>query len=250
MKKFLSLLLILVLCLLVAAPGVSYAATVKLTKSKLELRTGDTYTLKLSGASGATKWTSSKKSVVTVSSKGKVKAIKEGKATITATNNKKSYKCSITVKSNKTVDVIYGAYMIDTTSVEGYAANFKEENPDYLDVKVYDEGHIVVTMYESDRLDSLNEFNDNFDAYLSSLIKDESFEGAFTDIKADNLFQNITIYADKDKYESSFAGLIAVLSFGIISDAVQAMNLIDVDERYCNITIIDNATGDILYSAE
>lgn len=70
------------------------------TKKSLEI--GKTYTLKLIGAT-AKKYTSSKKSVATVSSKGKITAVKAGTATITVTDsNKKTYKCVITVTSKET----------------------------------------------------------------------------------------------------------------------------------------------------
>ena len=69
------------------------------TKKKLEVN--KTYTLKLTGAT-AKKYTSSKKSVATVSSKGKITAVKAGTATITVTDsNKKTYKCVITVTNKK-----------------------------------------------------------------------------------------------------------------------------------------------------
>ena len=70
------------------------------TKKNLEI--GKTYTLKLTGAT-AKKYTSSKKSVATVNSKGKITAVKAGTATITVTDsNKKTYKCVITVTSKET----------------------------------------------------------------------------------------------------------------------------------------------------
>ena len=70
------------------------------TKKKLEVK--KTYTLKLTGAT-AKKYTSSKKSVATVSSKGKITAVKAGTATITVTDsNKKTYKCVITVTNKVT----------------------------------------------------------------------------------------------------------------------------------------------------
>ena len=70
------------------------------TKKKLEVN--KTYTLKLTGAT-AKKYTSSKKSVATVSSKGKITAVKAGTATITVTDsNKKTYKCVITVTNKET----------------------------------------------------------------------------------------------------------------------------------------------------
>ena len=73
------------------------AATVKLNKTSLYLSQGTTYTLKVEGSTKDVKWKSLDKSIATVSSKGKVKAVKVGKTTITATIGKNTYKCSLKV---------------------------------------------------------------------------------------------------------------------------------------------------------
>ena len=57
--------------------------------------------MKVKGTKKKPKWSSSKKSVATVSSKGKVVAKKAGSATITAKIGKKKYKCKVTVKNKK-----------------------------------------------------------------------------------------------------------------------------------------------------
>ena len=75
------------------------AAAPKLNKSKLTLYIGSNYTLKVKKASGKVKWTSGKKSVATVSSKGKVVAKKAGKAKITAKIGSKKLICRLTVKN-------------------------------------------------------------------------------------------------------------------------------------------------------
>jgi uncharacterized cupredoxin-like copper-binding protein len=248
MKKLIALLLTFILSLSLVAPGIAYAATIKLNKSKLELYVDNSYTLKLSGVSGSIKWSSSKKTVATVSSKGKVAAIKEGKATITAIYKEKKYKCEVTVNNNKTVDVVYTAYIFDDATIEEYAKQYKKDNPESINVKAYDDEHIVVTMYEVDRVKAIKEFNANIDTFLASIVTDEDYEGVFTDVKSDKMLQNIKIYANKDKYENSYAGFTVLLSFGIISEAVQAINLVDVDDRICNIDIYDNESGDILYT--
>ena len=73
-----------------------------LNATKKNLEVNKTYTLKLTGAT-AKKYTSSKKSVATVNSKGKITAVKAGTATITVTDsNKKTYKCVITVAGKTT----------------------------------------------------------------------------------------------------------------------------------------------------
>lgn len=72
-----------------------------LNATKKSLAVGKTYTLKLTGAT-AKKYTSSNKSIATISSKGKITAKKAGKATITVTDsNKKTYKCTVTVTTTE-----------------------------------------------------------------------------------------------------------------------------------------------------
>lgn len=100
MKRLFSLFLILSLIGGMGTSAMSaQAATAKLNKKKLTLMAGNTYTLKVKKASGKVKWKSSKKSVATVSSKGKVKAKKAGSATITARVSGKKLTCRVKVKS-------------------------------------------------------------------------------------------------------------------------------------------------------
>lgn len=249
MKKFISFLLILALCIPLISPCEVYGATkINLNKTKIELHEGETYTLKLKGATGTVKWSSSKKSVATVSSKGKVKAVKKGKATITATYKNKKYKCTVNVLSGKKVDVIFTAYISEGTSLEDYVKYFEIDDLDFLDTKVYDDQHIAVTMYETDRKDAVKALKNNHDILIDTFLsKIKGIENVFTDIEADELFQNIKLYTNKETYENSYiASVTASVYFQIISDAVQAFNLVEPKDRVYNITVIDNATGKIL----
>lgn len=250
MKKITALILILALSITLIRPETVYgSATVKLNKTKLELHEGETYSLKLKGSTGTVKWSSNKKSVATVSSKGKVKAIKEGQATITATYNNKKYKCTVTVLSGKKTDVILTAFPFSGSTVEDYIESVKTFFPDYLDIKAYDEQHIAVTVYETDRLEANKNINDSLIEYISSLLSDDSTKGVFTGYESDDLFQNIKLYTKKTVYEASpYALLIVSFNFAIISDVVQAVNLIDPAERVCNISVVDNTTGEVLYT--
>ena len=92
------------------------ASAAKLNKKSISLNVGKTYTLKASGTKGKITWTSSKKSVATVSSKGVVKAKKKGAAVITAKYGKKKLKCTVTVKKAKTVinkSTLKGTWEVD-----------------------------------------------------------------------------------------------------------------------------------------
>lgn len=95
---------VLALILAVGAPtilpvttAIVEAATIKLNKSKITLVNGKSYTLKITGTKNKVSWKSSKPTVATVNSKGKVTAKKKGTTTITATVKKKKYTCKVTV---------------------------------------------------------------------------------------------------------------------------------------------------------
>lgn len=71
---------------------------IALNKKKVTVTVGKTVKLKLLNAKKKVKWSSNKKSVATVSSKGIVKAKKPGNAKITAKCNKKKYTCKVYIK--------------------------------------------------------------------------------------------------------------------------------------------------------
>ena len=77
----------------------AYAAKIKLSTTSKTMTRGQTYTLKVKGSKKKTKWSSSKKSVATVSSKGKVTAKKKGTVYIYAKVAGKRLKCRITVNN-------------------------------------------------------------------------------------------------------------------------------------------------------
>lgn len=99
MKKMQTLLVIAALSVSSLSAAVpSQAATVKLNHTSVTLCVGKTTTLKVKGTKSKAKWYSSKKSVATVSSKGKVTAKNVGKARITAKVAGKKISCTINVR--------------------------------------------------------------------------------------------------------------------------------------------------------
>jgi expansin (peptidoglycan-binding protein) len=102
MKKKICFVLFM-LAFILAVPSTAQAKAV-LNKKNVTLTVGKSVTLKMKGTKKKVKWSTSNKKVATVSKKGKVKAKKAGKATITAKLGKKKYKCKVTVlKKDKTV---------------------------------------------------------------------------------------------------------------------------------------------------
>ena len=89
------------------------AASVKLNYSKLTLYKGQKKQLKLKGTKKKAKWSSNRKTVVSVDKKGKIIAKKQGTAVITAKVGKKNYKCKVTVKVKAAVKKIIEVRSID-----------------------------------------------------------------------------------------------------------------------------------------
>lgn len=87
--------------MMIPSPHAS-AAKIKLNKTKLKLTVGSTYKLKINQKKAKVKWTSSKKKIASVNSKGKVKAKKVGTTIISAKIKGKKYKCRVTVQKAKT----------------------------------------------------------------------------------------------------------------------------------------------------
>ena len=77
---------------------VSAAAAPRLAVTNLSLSVGQTHRLRVTNADQV-QWSSSRKSVATVSSKGLVRAKKAGKTTITATVGSKKLKCYVVVNN-------------------------------------------------------------------------------------------------------------------------------------------------------
>ena len=75
--------------------------TPKLSQTKLSLKYGKSYTLKLSGTNQKVNWSSSNGKVAVVSSKGKISTIGNGTAIITARVLGKNFSCKVTVSGKK-----------------------------------------------------------------------------------------------------------------------------------------------------
>ena len=98
MKKLLTRLFIAMLILTFTPTMNTQAkAEIKLNKTKISLQRGKTYTLKVKGTKKKVKWSSNKKTIATVTRKGKVTSQKQGTAVITAKIGKKKYKCKVKV---------------------------------------------------------------------------------------------------------------------------------------------------------
>ena len=136
-RRLLSVVLMMVAMLVMS---LNAQAAIKLNKSKLTLKIGKTFTVKVSGTTEAAEWSSSKKSVVEITKTGKknakIKANKAGKATITAKVNGKKYKC--VVKVPKTAKAKVYSFMSTKTYV----------NTKVMAMSVYNGSNKAITIHQ------------------------------------------------------------------------------------------------------
>ncbi len=110
------------------------AAAVKINVESKSTYVGDSFTLKISGTKSKVTWSTSNKKVATVSSKGKVTAMKKGNVTITATVNKKKYTCKVTVGPKYKE----GTYTIGKDLPHGEYVFFQTKGKDDFDYGIYE----------------------------------------------------------------------------------------------------------------
>jgi hypothetical protein len=109
MKKIVKIVLVCLLILSVTPVSkiVVQAAELKLNTTSIAVRVGQTYQLKITGSSETPVWTSSNKKIVTVDSNGKIKGVKKGTVTVTASLSGKKYTAKIAIVDAITYDDFY-----------------------------------------------------------------------------------------------------------------------------------------------
>lgn len=161
MKKVLSMLMTFIILFSMALPANAEAA-VKISKTSLTLTVGNSATLKITGTTKEVKWSTSKKSVATVS-KGKVTAKKAGSATITGTVEGKKYTCKVKVVDKKTSSAESISDVVDFLKGKGYIKG----NETKMDASMI--GGLSGVKYKDSKIE-IYEYDTNSDTY-KSLVK-------------------------------------------------------------------------------
>lgn len=143
LKKLVICLWVICLVLPITPGTPAFAKGIKLSKKSITLYVGQTKKIKLKGTAKKPKWSSSKKSVATVTNNGKIKAKKKGTATITAKLGKKKYKCKAKIKEktvvppNPTIEpddsTVAGNYRKLSIYLQNYGEYDAEEGYYYID---------------------------------------------------------------------------------------------------------------------
>lgn len=191
--KLLSIFLVMLLVTTMVTPNVQ--AAVKLNKSKATIYVGETLTLKLTGTKKAVKWSSSDKTVATVSSKGKVTAKSEGNVTITAKVQSKKYTCKVTVKETVTVKFTLPA---DTYENDLFFKSCFDE----LDGKLTKDGDNVIIKCVSDKV---NSFKKDLLKAFDETIEQLKVNDAVSDIVINDKCTEIRVYNANDNMNADDA---------------------------------------------
>jgi hypothetical protein len=185
LKQLVSITLIVCFAILLFSNANVEAAAVKINKKSATLYVGETTQLKINGTNKKVTWTSSDKSVATISSKGKVIAKEIGTTTITGKISTKKYSCKITVK-----------YNIDSMLSDSY---------NWLVEDMWNVGFCDVDSYIKTGTDSLgNDMNisltiDKIDKAIKQKIKYDKFYDSLADSKykeVKTLWKNIGLELD------------------------------------------------------
>ena len=127
-RKKISRIILLILVMVIVSIGdgsVDAATKIALSSESEEIPVGKSVTLSLKGATGSVKWSTSNSKVVSVNSKGRIKALKKGTAVVKATYKKKEYVCNVRVISN--FDFMYKLIREKgVVNSNGYKTIFKE----------------------------------------------------------------------------------------------------------------------------
>lgn len=193
-----------------------------LNKKTVSVQVGKTYTLKVTKAKPnskkyrTVKWTTSNKKIATVSSKGKVKAIKPGKVTITAisTKNKKvKAKCTVTVYKNgyitKKPSVKGGMYVYSMPdSSNNYRFVTKDNNYKVTDASIKD----FMTLFGTGKNSLINRWTNKKSVTLKASNLTVTVTGTKTDrvlkIKGPEKYEGTytaRLYKNKEKHDYMFA---------------------------------------------
>ncbi len=145
MKRFFkTLILVATLTLFFAIPV--NASTVGLNKDFIITYSKQQIQLKVTGTHKKVKLSSNKQKTVKVNKKGKITALKNGKAVITAKIGKKKYKCNVTVMSKKKIEK-------KLTKISDNFDNFYSETTDTNSYSSIEDSLIIL-----DRLTKPNKF--------------------------------------------------------------------------------------------
>ena len=125
-----------------------------LNKTSLTLTPKKTYTLKINGTSLKPSWKSSNTKVASVTSAGKVTAVKTGTANITAILGGRKFTCKVTVKNPASVNAKLTQNYAKLKKYISQKGRYTEDGSQFINVKVNEESTLMIGyLKKEDKID-------------------------------------------------------------------------------------------------
>lgn len=200
-----------------AGPGISGKIQgLAMNSSSVTLYAGQTKTLKVSGAGRTLKWSSSKKSVATVTQKGKVTAVGKGTATITARAGARKYTCKVLV-----YQAASGSSKVDKKIQSVIRKKIKAGMTDAEKVKAVHDYIALNCAYD-------------YSNYLNGTIPYESYTAAGVLLKKKGVCQG---YAEAFLLFMDALDIPCKMISGTANGGGHAWNLVKVDKKWYHIDV-------------
>lgn len=215
-RSFVSFLCCMFLFFAIFAVPSQVSAKTGLSKTELTLSVGQTKPLRLNGTSGKTTYRSSKKSVVTVTSKGKITAKGKGSAVITAKNHGITYTCKVCV-----YNVSYSNQQVAAKAKKVIQQTIKGNMSDAKKIKTIHDYIISNCAYD-------------YNSYLKNQIPDTSFTPAGVLLKKKAVCQG---YAETTKLFMDSLGIPCKMVVGTGNGGGHAWNLVQVGKKWYHLDV-------------
>lgn len=188
------------------------AEKVAINKTSATIEVKKSVNLKITGTTSKVTWKSSNKKIATVNRSGKIVGVKEGKATITATVEKKKFTCNITVKKKSA----YKTYKNKDAGISySYPTTLKYEDTsqgmsigdlaEFTPVKKLKYNPIISMGYTYWIFDVESE---DFATYVEGLASAASDNGEYSDFSYKKIEHKTADIAYKAEYTYSYEGEI------------------------------------------
>jgi Bacterial surface proteins containing Ig-like domains len=229
----------------ISKPAAAQAAALKLSANALMLKVGESEALNVDGTVKAVKWSSSDKSVATVTGKGKVKAISAGHTVITAAVGKKKLTCRVTVTESDNPYLATAPF----EAIEQSCGKINFVIPkDFIVTPGKDDNNCTISPKDNNKdfsfidvsLDNDNTFSyDTLKVMLSSLLTKDTLGQILSDELQDTTFK-IQDISQTELDTNNGKAIKVAISFDV-SDVnfKMYMYFFLVDSSVCSVTVLD-----------
>lgn len=210
------------------------AASVKLNTAKITLYVGKTYDLKVNGTKEKVSWKSANRKIAVISSNGKVKGVKKGTTTITATVGSKTYSCKVNVINPEisTKNLKMDIADIKLLTIKGVLGNVTWSSSDSSVATVSTEGLVMSKKLGKAIITGKNHGN-TYQCYVT--VVNKQLDASNTDL---TIYENTKLMITSDNSSED-----EELSFHVANPKILGCKLGKWEDKNIPLTIIPKRNG-------